>query len=921
MKQLFFLFLLMGVFGGPVMAQQMPQYKADDIQIPFTKYTLPNGLRLVVHEDHKAPIVAVNVWYHVGSKNEKLGKSGFAHLFEHLMFNGSENFNTDYFKALEAIGATNLNGTTNDDRTNYFQNIPVSALDQVLWLESDRMGHLLGAIDQAKLDEQRGVVQNEKRQGENQPYSKEYDLFTQEMYPPHHPYGHTVIGSMDDLNAAALKDVQEWFKTYYGAANAVIVIAGDVNPDDVFNKVKKYFGDIPSGPTLSRYETSIPKKTGEVRISYQDRVPESKVSFSFYAPQWGTYEGVLMDIVSDVLSNGKNSRLYKTLVYEKQICTNVYAYNWQREISGNFGIDAFVKPGVTNEEVEKAIKAILADFLKNGPTQEEMQRVNAAFFASFIKGLERIGGFGGKSDILAESEVYGGSPDYYKTMLKFREKATAKEVLEEARKWLSDGLLVMTCTPFPTYTTEASTVDRKKVPEVGATAAAKFPALQRTTLKNGMKVLLAQRSGSPTVSMSTMFDAGYSADKTHNKPGLASLTSNMLDEGTKNLNSLQINEKLFLLGADIRINSDLDFSYVNMSTLKQSLDQSLDLYSEIITQPAFPESEFNRLKEEQLSSIRQEKEDPFGVAMRIMPQYIYGKDHPYGMPWTGTGDEASVKSIKMEDIRKFYQSWLKPNNATLLVTGDISMAELTALLEKKFGSWQKGDVPKKVIPDTKPNNTNKIVLIDRPESQQSVIIGGYLVNKYGMQNETAVELMNNVLGGDFTSRINMNIREDKHWSYGAGAFLQDTRSQRPYLFYAPVQTDKTKESLQEVQKEMNLIVKDKPITEEEFLKTQKNTVMGLPGTWETNGAVNRSLMNIVKYGLKDDYYQTYDASVRNLKTQDVNQIAKSFVKPMDMGWLLTGDKAKILPSLKELGMEIIEVDNDGNAVVPVKTKS
>lgn len=916
MKQFFLLAaLLMSVTAGLLAQSDYPTYNPDEIDVPFTRFQLPNGLRLIVHEDHKAPIVAINIWYHVGSKNEKPGKSGFAHLFEHLMFNGSENYNTDYFQALEAIGGTDLNGTTNEDRTNYFQNVPLSAMDQVLWLESDRMGHLLGAIDQAKLDEQRGVVQNEKRQGENQPYSLGYDILQKEMYPPHHPYGHTVIGEMEDLNAAAVADVHQWFKSYYGAANAVLVIAGDITPQVAYEKVLKYFGNIPAGPTIARPSLNIPKRTGEVRATYQDRVPEPQVNMVWNTPQWGSNDAVYLDLVSDVLASGKNSRLFKKLVYEKQIAASLYAYNYPQEISGNFMVSANVKPGHTLEEVETEINVILNDFLKNGPTEEEVKRVKAAYFANFLKGLERIGGFGGKSDLLAQNEVFGNSADYYKKMLKVYHAATAKDLHDAAKKWLSDGRFVLTCTPFPEYSTSGNEADRTKKPDLGKDITAQFPDLQRATLKNGVKVVLARRTESPTVVMSMMFDAGYCTDKFGGKAGLANLSMNMLDEGTKTLSSLQINEKLQLLGASLNAYSDLDFSYVGLNTLKQSLDPSLDIMADVILNPAFPEADLNRLKNQQLSSIANEMKEPQSMIMRVMPELLYGKDHPYGMPMTGTGDENSVKTLGSEDVRGFYQHWIRPNNATLVVTGNLTMEELVAKLEKRFGTWQKGDVPKKVIPEVKASTTsNKIFLIDRPESEQSMIIAGYLTKPYGQLDENAIEQMNNVLGGDFTSRINMNIREDKHWAYGAGSFISNTRGQRPFLVYAPVQTDKTKESAVEIMKEMNMFVKEKPMTQAEFDKTKQNTVLGMAGMWETNGRVNGSLAQLVKYGLADDYWKTYSTRVQKLGLTDVQNVAKTIVQPNNLGWFMSGDAEKVLPGLQELKMEVIQIDATGKVV-------
>jgi zinc protease len=912
MKMKTFLLLFIILSGAlRTSAQNIPAYKASDIDIPYQKFVLDNGLTLVVHEDHKAPIVAVNTWYHVGSKNEKEGKSGFAHLFEHLMFNGSEHFNDDYFQALERIGGTDLNGTTNEDRTNYFQNVPIASLDQVLWLESDRMGHLLGAIDQAKLDEQRGVVQNEKRQGENQPYSKEWDMINKMLFPKGHPYSWTVIGEMEDLNAASLDDVHEWFKRYYGPANTVIVIAGDITPEVALAKVKDYFGNIPSGPTLQRWEANVPVKTGEFRATYQDRVPEAKVSHYWVTPQWGTADAAYLDLAGMILSSGKNSRLFKKLVYEDQTASNVYAYNYAQEIAGAFGIGVYVKKGQSMEAVEKTLNGIVADFLKNGPTDQEMQRAKATMFTGFIKGLERIGGFGGKSDVLAESMVYGGSPDAYKEYLDIFSKATKEDVLKAARKWLSDGKHVITCTPFPEYSVSGKDVDRSKLPEVGPAQASKFPDLQKTTLKNGMKVVLAQRKDVPTVIMNMMFDAGYSSDSPE-KAGMASLSMNLLDEGTKTRNSLEINELSQMLGASIGAYSDLDVSYVRMSTLKPSLDASLDLYADVILNPSFPQKEFDRLQSELISDIQGEKAQPFGIATRVFPKLLYGDGHPYALPMSGNGFEETVKNLKRDDALSFYNNYIRPNNATIVVVGDIEMKDLVSKLESRFGSWEKGTVPKKNIAAAPVAKGKKLFLMDRPESEQSIIIAGHLTEAYGKVSEPAKEAALNVLGGEFTSRLNMNLREDKHWSYGAGVFVMDTRAQRPLLAYAPVQTDKTSESVTEVINEITQFTGDKPITQQEFEKTVGNTILSLPGKWETNGSVSGSLVESVKYNLSDDYWKTFDQKMRSLKVDDARKAAMQLVKPGELTYFVVGDKEKVLPNLQKLGFdEIIFIDADG----------
>ena len=919
MKKIISFFILMIMIAGKQYGQGF-EFTADEINIPYERFVLPNGLTLLVHEDHKAPIVAVNVWYHVGSKNEKPGKSGFAHLFEHLMFNGSENYNDDYFQALERIGGTDLNGTTNSDRTNYFQNVPVAALDQVLFLESDRMGHLLGAIDQAKLDEQRGVVQNEKRQGENQPYGMQWDYLTKAMYPEGHPYSWTVIGEMEDLNAATLEDVQQWFKSYYGAANAVVAIAGDVTPQDVYQRVLKYFGDIPSGPTIERQEINVPTHNGDTYQEYEDRVPETRVLFAWNTPQFGHKEDIHFDLISAILTNGKNSRLYKKLVYEDQIASGVVSFQASSEIASNFISWVNVKPGEDEQQARNTLLAEINKLVAEGPTEAELKRVKAAYFANFIKGLERIGGFGGVSDILASNETYFGDASYYKTTLQYVEEAGVEDLKATMQKWLTRGKHELLCRPFPEYTVQSSTVDRTKLPELGAPKTSSFPEVQRAKLSNGLNIVLAERKGVPTIVMNLMVNAGYKSDHIAS-PGTASLAMNLLDEGTKDRTSLEINEELQLLGASLSTFSNQDISSVYMNTLKPSLGASLDLFADVVLNPAFPQKEFDRLKTEQINTIKQEKAQPIAMALRVMGKYLYGEGHPYSNPYTGSGYENTVDALTRDDVVKFYNSWMKPNNATLVVTGDVTMSELKSQLQKSLGKWKKGNVPQITFGKPQVNTKNTLYLMNRPESQQSVIIAGHLTEKYGDVSEVALEQMVSILGGDFTSRINMNLREDKHWAYGAGGFVLDANEERPFIMYAPVQTDKTAESVTELRKEISEFISTRPATQAELDKVKTNQVLKLPGQWETNSAVNGSLGNIVRYNLPDDYYQKYDTNVRNLTLSEVNDVSKKVVKPGAVNWFMVGDRAKIIAKLDELGFDdIIEIDADGNPIKPVIEK-
>ncbi len=885
---------------------------AQEIDIPYEKFVLENGLTLIVHEDHKAPIVSVNIWYHVGSKNEKPGKTGFAHLFEHLMFNGSENFDDDYFQALERVGATNLNGTTWLDRTNYFQNVPTSALDVALWMESDRMGHLLGAVTQEKLDEQRGVVQNEKRQYENQPYAISDEIITTAIFPKGHPYSWTTIGSMEDLTAASLEDVHEWFKTYYGAANAVLVVAGDITPKVALEKVKHYFGSIPSGPPVAKHEKWIDKRTETTRQVAQDRVPQARLYRVWNVPQWGSIEGDYLNLVSDVLASGKTSRFYKRLVYDDQVATDVSASLYLFEIAGILQVEATAKPDVDLAVVEKTLDEELQRFLREGPTENELKRVKTQYKAQFIRGIESIGGFGGKAQILARNTVYGGTPDYYKTTLANIENATAKNLQETAAKWLSSGDFMLEIHPFPEYTTLETDVDRSKLPDAGTPPNAKFPELQRAELSNGLKLVLAERHSIPVVDFRLLVDAGYAADLL-GSPGTSRLAMDMLDEGTTSRTSLEINEELAQLGANLGTGSNLDISTVYLNALKANLQESLDIFADVVLNPSFPQSDFERLQKQTLAAIQREKVTPMQMALRVFPGLLFGQDHAYGLPFTGSGTEASVSSMTRADLVEYHTTWFKPNNATLVMTGDVTMEEIQPVLEKLFKNWKQAAVPSKNIAKVQPKTSEHVFIVDRPGSQQSIIFAGHLAPPRALTNEEELQVMNNILGGTFTSRINMNIREDKHWSYGAGSFILDAKAQRPYLTYAPVQSDKTAESMVEIKKELTEVATTRPPTQDEFEKIKANEILSLPGSWETIGDVAGSVVEIVRYDLSDNYFNDYAAEIKNMKLADVQSIAKKVVDPNHLVWVVVGDKSQIAEPIKAIGFENINyIDADGN---------
>ncbi|MEE8538738.1 MAG: pitrilysin family protein [Woeseiaceae bacterium] len=889
---------------------------ASDIDIDYTEFTLDNGLRLIVHEDHKAPIVAVNIWYHVGSKNEKAGKTGFAHLFEHLMFNGSENYDDEYFKPFELVGATSMNGTTNFDRTNYFENVPSTALDMALWMESDRMGHLLGAITQEKLDEQRGVVQNEKRQGDNQPYGTVDYRILEGLFPVGHPYSWNVIGSMDDLDAASLEDVHEWFKTYYGPNNVVVVVAGDVNPQEALEKVEKYFGDIPPGPPIAKPREWIVKLEHDKRETMQDRVPQARIYKVWGAPNFVSEDADLLQLADAVLTGGKNSRLYERLVYKDQTATSVSGSLFSGEIGGYYELQATVQPGGDIEAVRQAIDEEMQRFLTEGLTKDELARVKAQLKSGFVRGVERIGGFGGKSDVLAQNATYAGDPGFYATSLDRFEAATPKTIQAAANRWLSAGSYQLDVLPFPELQAATEGADRSALPESNSFPTVKFTEFERSNLSNGLELIVAHRATVPVVNLLMRFDAGFASDQ-FGEPGTSSLAMAMLDEGTRTRTALEISDELARLGAYFGAGSAIDTSGVSISALKENLDESLELYADVVLNPAFPQKELDRLRKARLAQIKQEKTQPIGIALRVLPALMYGRDHAYSLPLTGSGTEESVARITRDSLVNYHQTWFKPNNATMIVVGDTTMEEIKPKLEKLFRRWQPGNVPTKNIGTVDLPDKDRIYIIDRPDAVQSIIFAANVAPPAGQGNEIAIETMNEIIGGSFTSRINMNLREDKHWAYGARSVVVSTKGQRPYIAYAPVQTDKTMESMAEIKRELQEYLGENPATDEELEKVKNNNTLSLPGRWETASAVLRDIGEIVTYDLPDDYWDTYADNVRNLSLEQIAEAADDVIKPDNLLWVVVGDREKIEPRIRELELgEIIHLDADGNLLEP-----
>jgi len=900
------LFLLITFLIGTSFAYGQAELEVPDIK--YDTFTLENGLTVVVHEDRKVPMVAVNVWYHVGSKNEKVGKTGFAHLFEHLMFNGTENYNAEYFEPFEKIGATDQNGTTNNDRTNYFQNVPTNALDLALWMESERMGHILNVIDQEKLDEQRGVVQNEKRQGENQPYGQVFNAIGKAAFPEGHPYSWSVIGSMADLNAATLDDVKEWFETYYGPTNAVIALAGDIDLETAKIKVQEYFGDIQPGPPLTKPKKWIAKRTEQTREVMEDNVPQTRIYKVWNVPEDGTAEAQALDLASSTLAGSKNSPLYQELVYKTGLATGVSAFYYGREIAGLFIISATVAPEQDVKEVESVIDATLEKYLKTGPNSKLLKNTKTSTIAGLTNGLQRIGGFGGKSDILATYQTLYGDAGAFRKILEMYLDTSANEVKAASNKWLSSGDYVLTIVPAAKTSVVESTIDRSKgIPYPTEKLSYSFPKIQSAVLNNGSKLVLAERNDLPLVQLEIVFNNGYAVES-EDELGLVNFTMSMVDEGTKKYNSLEFAEMQESLGSGIGFGSSIDTTYASMSSLKVNLEKTLDLFKEGLLNPIFPQVELDKVKKRWLAGIDQELNSPASMANREIRTLVYGSGHPYAKA-SSSGTKNTVETFTREDLQAMYAKITNPNDATFIVTGDISLADATNLLNKKFSNWKSSNKStiKVNLFDVEDQTSPRVFLIDKPGAIQSYILAAQLLPPTNSNDDILIDYMNYAIAGSFTSRLNMNLREDKSWSYGVRTSTGYSQGQRLMRMTAPVQTDKTAPAILEILREYDEYINSSPINSDELSKIKNARTLRLPGQYETLGALLGGIEDIVKYNRDYDYLDTIADKRNSIKLEDVQSATSKYLDTNKWTWVIVGDLNEIEDPVRELNIGPLEI--------------
>ena len=911
-----FALLFLPIFSAKIHAQTTAQSSVPKIE--FEKYTLSNGLQVILHVDRKLPIVHVNQWFHVGSANERVGRSGFAHLFEHMMFQGSKNANKDYFTYVEAAGANLLeggvNGTTNQDRTNYFATVPSGNLENLLWVEADRLATLPEGLTKEKLDNQRDVVKNERRQGlENQPYGRSDKIMNENLFPLGHPYHNDVIGSHEDLTAASQDDVKDFFRTYYTPNNMSLVVAGDFEIAEAKKLIEKYFGTIPPGPALERPVKSMPMLDGEKIVEVSDRVPQERTYFGFISPAFFDAGDAELELAAAILTDGLSARLNKALLYDKQLASNVVAYQNGQPVGGSFQMFATARPGVDLNQIEQIITSEIARLAKDGPTTEELNRAKTKWEFGFISGLERIGGFGGKSDLLNQYNTFLGDPGKFDADLARHRNVTIESVRAAVDKYLNTkNRVLVRFRPEKSGQPSNVAFDRSKEPALGGDKAFIAPAVKSAKLENGMEIFVVEKPEIPKVAVNLVTRAGSVADS-NAKAGLAAMTARMMRRGTKTRNAIQIDETLGNLGTALGGGVARESSLLGLEVLKRNLSDSLAVLSDVALNPSFPADEFDRSKKQTLDNLAQAANNPNAVASRVAPMLAFGADHPYGRPSGGL--PKTVEAITREDLQQFYQTYWKPASSAMIFVGDITLAEATDLARKNFGAWSGGSAPAVTILAAKPMGAGKVYLIDKQGAAQTVISHVLTAPERRSGDYYALSLANAVYGGGFGTRLNLNLREDKGYSYGVFAFPQYYSKGGTWIASGGVQTNKTKESAVEFVKELKYIAGEKPITEQELSTARLSRIRGYAQQFESYGRIAGQISDLWIVGLPMTDLQRETDEIGKLQLANVNSVAAKYAALPGTSLLLVGDLAQIEAGIRELNLgEVVILDSEGNVV-------
>ena len=889
------------------------------VGIAYEKVVLPNGLEVIIHEDHSIPLAAVNVWYHVGSKDEEPGRTGFAHLFEHVMFEGSKHHNSSYFEPLQKVGA-NLNGSTNPDRTNYWEDVPANYLELALWLESDRMGFLLEALDQQRFDIQREVVKNERRQSyENRPYGMAQWNIQKALFPLPHPYHWMTIGSQEDLDAASLEDIKDFFQRYYAPSNASLCIAGDVDKGRTLELVNRYFGDLPPGPPVRRVGRFDSGLAGRVELEMRDKVSLPRLYIAWPARAEGDPEEAPLELLRAVLADGQSSRLYRSLVYEQQIAQSVSVRHYSAEIAGQFIVEATAAAGHSLAEVEAAVDAEMERLRQEPPTEEELARARNRLESSHYRQLSRIGGFGGRADTLNYYNTLYGDPGQINSGLERYLAVQPEEAQGVAQRILNGNQVRMRVLPEAALQAAVNgiAVDRERQPEPAAEPEFAPPLPLHRRLPNGLQVTVVEKRGLPLVAFALLLPAGSIADPA-GLPGLSFFTAQLLAEGTATRSSQDIANAFEFMGARLSIETRREVSILSAETLTRHWPEALTLLADVVQNPTFPEHELERVRREHLTDLRRGKDDPTFIAEQLIPGLVLGRESRYGHPTIGTED--AVAAFTREQLAGHYGKCYGPAAANLLVVGEVSVEEAVEQATAALGGWTNPAADGEgaaVVEDTAADGgggeelPTTIYLVDKPGAAQSVIRAGHATVARSHPDYTSLGLLNYAFGGQFSARLNQNLRQDKGYSYGFHSGISWFRERSLLVAGGSVQTAVTKEAVAETLKEFRDIQGGRPVSAEELAGAKAGLLLGYPAGFERPGQVLGHLMQLILHQLPDDYFRTTPERVAAATLEQVRQAGAERVRPEGLQVLVVGDRAAVAAGLGELGLPVVVVDGDG----------
>lgn len=915
--------------GSPARAAQ-----EGDPEVAFETYRLANGLEVTLHRDPTVPLVHVNVWYHVGSGDETPGKTGFAHLFEHMMFQGTKNTGEDkHFEILESIGASATNGSTNPSRTNYFETVPANRLETALWLESERMGYLLDSVTSASFANQQEVVRNERRQNyDNAPYGRERFAAAAALYPENHPYRYLTIGRHQDLESASVEDVKNFFRHWYTPSNATLLVAGDFDTASAKAAIEKWFGGFPAAPKPAHRAVELPPITSSRRVEVEDPLVKlRRVRWVWHSPAFFAPGDAELDLLANILGNNQTGRIYNLLVVERQLAQNVTVFQASNQRSSEFTLLVDLKPGADLALVESLMEGELARVRGEVVTEAELRRAIIAYEKSFVWGLEDLSA---RADLLQTYNHFLGDPGKLEwDLLRYR-SATPAAIRDVAARLLGSSQRVAVITTpstapgpepavafgppiaapadLPPAKVFAFPADefRRSQPAAGPLRPFSSPAIEHFTLANGVEVFLAEQHRLPTVLAELVF-AGGSADDPAGKEGLAALCLDLFDDGTVRLPKTAWGATLADLGSEVNASQAIDQQEIEVRSLRRNLDATFDLLVELLRSPGLAADDFGRDQARLATQIRQSQAAPASLAGRLSGRVFYGAGHPVGKIAT----EASVAAIAPADCKTYVTERLKPKGARLFIAGDITRAEVEAKLGARLAGWTGEPVAAVRLPAAAPLGA-RLVLADVAGAAQSSISVGHAAPLRSAPDYLATRLAMSVLGGDFSSRINMNLREAKGYAYGAGAFIRYYPSAAVFRAVSSVRSDVTRESLVELVGEIERIAAS-GVTEAELERAKASEILGLPAHFENATATLDTYRELAYYDLPLDWWSRFPAALGAVTKAEVDAAAKAHLVPVNLHALVVGDGKSVFEGLRTLvgttlpAGDVVRLDGDG----------